>query len=81
LEVAVRRSLPLLTPVYASALLLSCGEQPAHFEPTGNTLASRTSNNPEGPGAFVVAFPEASFVDADPAPAPGLTVHPGRHVC
>jgi hypothetical protein len=67
------RSCFILTVVLASTLVLSC-DQTNPSEPA-NTLSPsyRTEQNPQGPGAFAIHIPEASFVTFDPDPAPGLT--------
>jgi hypothetical protein len=71
----MRRSLPLLTPVFASALVLGCGEQPAPSEPANHSPpAFRTEQNPDGPGAGVIRFPFDFFFATDPNVGLSLTI-------
>jgi hypothetical protein len=83
----MRRSLSLLTAVFASALVLGCGEQPAPSEPSAPPQPSfRTTNNPDGPGAFVFRF-DGGFGFADAIPNTefsylmGLTLEDLAHQC
>ena len=73
--------MPRFLPVVSAAILVSvigCGEQPATSEPANSSPpAFRTEQNPDGPGAFAIHILEASFVDGESDPAPGLTVHVG----
>jgi hypothetical protein len=70
----MHRSLLLPIGALAGALALGCADQPTPSEPAGASRPSfRTEQNPEGPGAFVVIVPEASFVVFETEPAPGIT--------
>lgn len=58
----------------SAAIVLGCGDQYAPSEPgAGADPSLRTVQNPDGPGAFAIHIPEASFLVAGFEPAPGLT--------
>jgi hypothetical protein len=70
----MQRSLLVPMGMLSAALALGCSDQPTPSEPANTPRPSfRTEHNPDGPGAFAIHIPEASFVNTDPDPAPGLT--------
>ncbi|HUR95461.1 MAG TPA: hypothetical protein VMY76_12800 [Gemmatimonadales bacterium] len=82
------RPLVLSTGMLAVALGLGCGDQPASSEPGSiPPPVLRTERSPDGPGAFAIHIPEASFYITDDDPAPGLTLLAGTtyaqhlHLC
>jgi hypothetical protein len=69
----MRLSQPVPT-LLGCALVFACGDQSLVTEPAGPSEPSfRTEQSPEGPGAFAVHVPEASFITAGFEPEPGLT--------
>jgi hypothetical protein len=62
------------TITLACALVLSCDQTNPSEHTSAVSASFRTEQNPDGPGAFAIHIPEASFVTFDPDPAPGLTV-------
>jgi hypothetical protein len=72
------RPLILSIGMLATALVLGCGEQPTPSEPgTSPRPSFRTEQNPDGPGAFAIHIPEASFLAGGDPDNPELTVLAG----